>query len=124
MQIATKHEFIHIPIAIAYEMPFFYFYRYVMVECSTFLCYFLCQPMLQAHICTILEKRRIKYNKKKNITNKVQGKIRRKFIACENEISTNKLLFDRSGGIENKNNNNNIQQQKQSVEIEKCSVIQ
>lgn len=56
----------------------------------------------------------------------MQGKIRRKFIACENEISTNKLLFDRSGGIENKskNNNNNIQQQKQSVEIEKCSVIQ
>lgn len=64
MQIATKHEFIHIPIAIAYEMPFFYFYRYVMVECSTFLCYFLCQPMLQAHICTILEKRRIKIQKK------------------------------------------------------------
>ena len=97
MQIATKHEFIHIPIA--YEMPFI---SIVMSWSSVLLLYVIFS--LSAYVTSThmhnLERRRIKM--KKNITNKVQGKIRRKFIACENEISTNKLLFDRSGGLRTK----------------------
>lgn len=77
-----------------------------MVECSTFVCYFLSVSLCYKHTYAQFREEKNK-NEKKNITNKVQGKIRRKFIACENEISTNKLLFDRSGGLSNKNNNNN-----------------
>ena len=108
MQIATKHKFIHFPIA--YEMPFIS----IVMSWSSVLLFFV---IFSVSLCYKHTYAQFRGEQKK--TNKVQGEIRRKFIACENEISTNKLLFDRSVGLRTKKT-----KRKQSVEIEKCSVIQ